>query len=212
MPSRARRSKKTESIGALRRNIRPASASARPFAMTVERHEFAFSRRVSPELRIILDPLERQRAQGRPGGRCTRGSRARMSCASAMTTGTGGDTPAFPARWFYDLYELSPVNHSVCHRRPHDAKSSSRTWRQTLGRQDHTISSSVKESAARQSAPSRPPHPRLTCRDDRDTPLRKRGGMRQRILLIYGNRNGKACGKLARRADCACLACNSSPA
>jgi hypothetical protein len=45
-----------------------------------------------------------------------------------------------------------------------------------LGRQDHTTSPSAK-AAARQSAPSRPPHPRLTFRDDRDTPLRKRGGM-----------------------------------
>jgi hypothetical protein len=27
-----------------------------------------------------------------------------------VTTGTGGDTPAFPAQWFYGLYVLSPVN------------------------------------------------------------------------------------------------------
>ena len=47
----------------------------------------------------------------------------------------------------------------------------------SLARQDHTTSPSAI-SAARQSAPSRPPHPRLTFRDDRDTPLRKRGGMR----------------------------------
>jgi hypothetical protein len=35
----------------------------------------------------------------------------------------------------------------------------------------------TQEIAARQSARSRPPHPRLTCRDDRDTSLCKRGGM-----------------------------------
>src|SRR5271166_787569 len=38
-----------------------------------------------------LGPLERQRAQGRPGGRCTRGPRAKNICASALTTGTGGN-------------------------------------------------------------------------------------------------------------------------
>ena len=27
-----------------------------------------------------------------------------------VTTGTGGDTPAFPARWFTAYFELSPVN------------------------------------------------------------------------------------------------------
>jgi hypothetical protein len=82
-----------------------------------------------------------------------------------------------PCAMGYGLYGLSSVNHSVCHRCPRDAKHHRELERQTLGRQDHTISPSAG-SAARQSAPSRPPHPRLTSRDDRDTPLRKRGGMR----------------------------------
>jgi hypothetical protein len=60
-------------------------------------------------------PLERmKRAQGRPGDRCTRGPRAKK----IAQTGTGGDIPAFPARWFYGLCVLSSVNHPVCHRRP----------------------------------------------------------------------------------------------
>ena len=41
---------------------------------------------------------------------CTRGSRAKEICASAKTTGTGGISPAFPARWFYGLYAISSVN------------------------------------------------------------------------------------------------------
>src|ERR1700745_1141727 len=63
-----------------------------------------------PSFASFMTLLESRRAQGRPGGRCTRGRRAKEICASAMTTGTGGDTPAFPAHWFYGLYVLSPVS------------------------------------------------------------------------------------------------------
>jgi len=63
-------------------------------------------------------PSSIQRAQGRPGGRCTRGPRAENNCASARTTGTAVITPAFPAQWFYGLYVISSVNLADCHRRP----------------------------------------------------------------------------------------------
>jgi len=35
----------------------------------------------------------------------------------ALTTGTGGITPAFPAQWFTAYFALSPVNQLDCHRR-----------------------------------------------------------------------------------------------
>jgi hypothetical protein len=125
-----------------------------------------------PSFASSYDPLERQRAQGRPGGRCTRGSRARMSCASAKTTGTGGDNrpslrgglrlirallgepfrlPPSSARCASIVANLAP---DIGAPGPHDF--------------------AVRKSAARQSAPPRPPHPRLTFRDDRDTPLATR--------------------------------------
>jgi hypothetical protein len=50
--------------------------------------------------------LSKVRAQGRPGGRCTRGSRAKRICASAKTTGTGGDRTGLPCAMGYDLYVL----------------------------------------------------------------------------------------------------------
>ena len=82
-------------------------------------------------------------------------------------------TPAFPAQWFYGLYELSSVNHPVCHRRPRDAQGIIANLAPDLGAPGpHDFA--VRKVAARQSAPPRPPHPRLTCRDDRDTPLRAR--------------------------------------
>ena len=49
-------------------------------------------------------PPRRQRAQGRPGARCTRG----LACNCAQRTRTrayrfSGNTPAFPAQWLYGL-------------------------------------------------------------------------------------------------------------
>jgi hypothetical protein len=158
------------------------------------------SKRPSTRLRVLArnfaralhhhHPLQERRAQGRPGGRCTRGRRAKIICASAMTTGTGGDHTGLPCAVVYGLYALSPVNHPVCHRRPRDALGIIANLAPDLGAPGpHDFA--VRVSAARQTAPSRPLHPRLTSRDDRDTPLRKRGGMRRRILLIYGNRNAR---------------------
>jgi hypothetical protein len=118
--------------------------------------EASFPRHVSPGFCILLALIEKPRAQGRPGGRCTRGSRAKIDCASAKTTGTGGDTPAFPARWFTAYIALSSVNHPVCHRRL--ALILRKAWRQISGAPGpHDFA--VRTSAARQSAPSRPPHP-----------------------------------------------------
>jgi hypothetical protein len=69
----------------------PRLARTRWLAMTGARHDSAFSRRNSPEFCLIHCPRKVKRAQGRPGGRCTRGSRAKKICASAKTTGTGGN-------------------------------------------------------------------------------------------------------------------------
>jgi hypothetical protein len=83
------------------------------------------------------------------------------------------DIPAFPARWLYDLYVISlvrrafwpPLRMMLAHQRVIPAS----------GYQDHTISSSEIASLVHalnaRASPSRPPPPRLACRDDRDTPL-----------------------------------------
>jgi hypothetical protein len=52
---------------------------------------------------------ERGRREDRVAA-CTRGPRAKNCAKSALTTGTGGISPASPAQWFYNLYVLSPVN------------------------------------------------------------------------------------------------------
>jgi len=61
-----------------------------------------------------LSALGIERAQGRPSARCTRSPRAEKVSACALTTGTVGITPAFPARWFYALYALSPGTGLSC--------------------------------------------------------------------------------------------------
>ena len=76
------------------------SRCARPGMTT---NAFAFSRHVLPEVCIFRRP-SKQRAQGRPGARCTRG----LVCNCAQKTRTrayrfSGNIPAFPAQWLYGL-------------------------------------------------------------------------------------------------------------
>src|SRR5262249_15910080 len=64
-----------------------------------------------------------------------------------------------PCAVVYGLYALSPVNHPVCHRRrPRCASIVANLAPDLWGARTTRFRSSAK-SAARQSAPSRPPHP-----------------------------------------------------
>src|SRR6185312_10275436 len=74
-----------------------------------------------------------------------------------VTTGTGGYTPAFPARWFTAYFVLSPVNQRLP---PSPARcvSIAADLAPAWARQDHTTSPSALR-AARLSAHPRPPQP-----------------------------------------------------
>jgi hypothetical protein len=50
-----------------------ANASRLSQAMTVDRYDFSFSRRDAPGVLHFVVPPGNQRAQGKPGTRCTRG-------------------------------------------------------------------------------------------------------------------------------------------
>src|ERR1700754_2891117 len=66
--------------------------------------------REAPELCVDGCPLKNKRAQGKPGARCTRGlvrMRNRKKGAHEHT-GSAGNTPAFPAQWFYGLLRALP--------------------------------------------------------------------------------------------------------
>jgi len=86
-------------------------------AMTTE-YVFAISRHIAPEVCWNLYPPRKQRAQGRPGARCTRG----LACKSHNKKRTrayrfSGGIPAFPAQWFTAYIALSSVSSRLLGRR-----------------------------------------------------------------------------------------------
>jgi hypothetical protein len=92
--------------------------------------------------------------------------------------------PAFPARMALTAsFALSLVSRACCHHRLQDHRLTSLI--SASGYQDHTTSPSapqVRSSAHRK----RPSHPAPNVRDDRDTPLLKRGGTLRKVPLIWG--------------------------
>src|ERR1043166_8975425 len=87
---------------------------------------------------------------------------------AAGTTGT-------PCAMGYGLYVISSVRRASGHRR---RAFVTRGLIRASGDRDRTISPSAPARSS--AAPSRPSHPRLNVRDDRDTPLLRGGGMAQR--------------------------------
>jgi len=84
------------------------------------------------------------------------------------------DIPAFPARWVYDLYALSPVRRAFWP--PYRDNALARVARviPASGYQDHATSSSAKTLPVLQPSRShRIPHP--TYRDDAYAPLTEAG-------------------------------------
>jgi hypothetical protein len=64
-------------------------------------------------------PPKKQRAQGRPGARCTRGLVRKMHKANAHEhTGSAETLRPSPRNGFTAYFELSPVTGLSCHRRP----------------------------------------------------------------------------------------------
>ena len=135
--------------------------------MTTE-HGAAFSRRIASEVCMIVVPPRNQRAQGRPGARCTRG----LACHCAQQKRTrayrfSGNTPAFPAQWLYGLLRALPGERLSCHRRRRDTALDpigSMRNRQldasTAASGPHDFA--VRVTRARLAHVSRPPH--LTAR------------------------------------------------
>ena len=101
------------------------------------RHTVAFSRRDAPEVFKIIRP-QNERAQGRPGARCTRG----LACNVHKEVRTrayrfSGSIPAFPAQWLYGLLRALPGERASCHRH---RRIPSANLTPPPRRQDHTTS------------------------------------------------------------------------
>src|SRR5665213_648733 len=113
---------------------------------------------VSSEVYKFRLRLFKQRAQGRPGARCTRG----LVCIDAQEMRTrayrfSGGSPAFPAQWFYDLYVLSLVIGLSCHHRPREALASQELDASVEASGPHDFA--VRLGTTRQPCRQRPPHP-----------------------------------------------------
>ena len=138
------------------------------------KHSFAISPRAAPELCWKFLALSNQRAQGRPGARCTRG----LACGLHKTRCTrayrfSGEHPAFPAQWLYGLYRALPGERAFCHRRPREALAPQEldVTTATSGPHDFT----VRLCRARRSQHRRPPHPRPTFVTIASAPLSRTG-------------------------------------
>src|ERR1700693_1937973 len=117
-----------------------------------------------------------QRAQGKPGARCTR-SRACSVESTRVSHHRFTGTPGLPCAMVLTVYfALSPATGLVCHRRSQETckKLARNLLLENLtpasGRQDHTTSPSA-DKRSRPKAQPRPSHPLPYVRDDRETPL-----------------------------------------
>ena len=102
---------------------------------------------------------QNERAQGRPGARCTRG--LVCNCASRTRTRAyrfSGNTPAFPAQWLYALLRALPGERLSCHRRRMDISTQLDASTAASGPHDFV----VRVRRFRRARLSRPPH--LTAR------------------------------------------------
>jgi hypothetical protein len=149
------------------------------------RHHAASSRRLTPELCSILVPSKDEGA-GKAGCRTAPMARQQQKKLAAVTTGSA-EHPAFPARWFTAYSALSSGTGLSCPRR---RAIISRDLASASGGQDHTPSPSASASFVRvheaRATPTRPSHPALNVRDDREAPLVSERGTARIMLLIPG--------------------------
>ncbi len=155
-----------ETRGRLEMTVKHALSSSRPLAAS----ECCSSRR----------PLRNEGA-GKAGHRLMPVARLRKKCRRQEPQ-VQPDDPAFPARWLYGLYELSPGTGFLAPVIRALVKLAAQIWHQhrdartTRLRRAHRI---VRRHDRSRCNPTRPPHPAPNARDDRETPL-DRGGMKWR--------------------------------
>ena len=130
----------------------------------------------------------RQRAQGMPDARCTRGRLCRKKAQASATKGTP-QQPAFPAQWCYGLYVISPVTSLV-------ATVISGSYRRLSacigapGPHDFAVRTTAARRANIAPGAVRPSHPKPHVRDDRETPLWW-AGTAETVNVIWGNREAE---------------------
>ena len=140
-------------------------------AMTA-RYDSAFSPRNAPEFCSKVPPSEDQRAQGKPGARCTR-SLAWCVKNTRVSHHRFTGTPGLPCAMVLTAYfALSPVTGLCCHRHRRNDFRQLDASVGASGPHDFAVrvSAFVRAKCLRCVLP-RPPHPLPYVRDDRETPL-----------------------------------------
>ncbi len=103
---------------------------ARKYSVGRDGRRPAFSRRNGTRVLSVVpgDPRRAhapltERAQGKPGARCTRGLVCKWHIGKRTRAyRCSGHSPAFPAQWFYGLLRALPGDRLSCHRHPRDAQ------------------------------------------------------------------------------------------
>jgi hypothetical protein len=139
-------------------------------------------------------------------------ARQQIKKLAAVTTGSAGSSRHSLHDGFTAYSALSSGPGLSCPRRPQDHPA---RLTPASGCQDHTPLPSVPGSfvGARRCDRARPPHPALNVRDDREAPLeRVQDGANDAVIcgwrqVCFCKSEHVSCGKLARRAVCAWLAC-----
>ena len=102
-------------------NARLAMVGTLRFAHPTHSHVHPRSRGMIRPRFASLRPVIEQRAQGRPGARCTRGLVCKLHIRKRTRAYRfSGGNPAFPARWCYGLLRALPGDRLSCHRHPRD--------------------------------------------------------------------------------------------
>jgi hypothetical protein len=114
--------------------------AVKAYAQRCEQIWLAISRRIAPECCLTTSRPLCQRAQGRPGARCTRG----LACKCTQQKRTrayrfSGNTPAFPAQWLYGLLRALPGERLSCHRHRRDASRQLGASTAASGPHDFTV-------------------------------------------------------------------------
>ena len=149
--------------------------------MTSEQ-DSAISRRDAPEvLQETLPSKQRGRRKDRvraaPAVSCAKVRRKKRTRAYRFS----GNTPAFPAQWFYGLFRALPGDRACLP--PSSVARSATNLAPASGRQDHTISPSARRCSSAQRIARQRIASIASCsnvRDDREPPLwRKQDARRE---------------------------------
>ena len=136
-------------------------------------YDFAISRHDLPELCQVSVPRKKEGA-GKTG--CALHPRSRVQLHTKMRTRAyrfSGNTPAFPAQWFYGLYRALPGDRLSCHRRFAGLTAKLDASIGASGPHDFAVRVSAFVSHTAASTAARP-----NVHDDREAPL-LRAGMAQ---------------------------------